>query len=1155
MSFFKVLLGNSNPNRESTNEIARKRVLSKLDEVLTGKFSVEFDADIFDCIRELGKQYVVPCILVVMDKSIPDSVIETITMYPSVKGSVEYNLEKIKEKINDATLPQTIRKLEFCQEFFRICCRRDVMEKIGEIAIRFNQGDNFAVACDVNFAYPPSMMAEDRRVVENALKIDNETLIKICKGEYVTNEMVSRRNITIKHIAKNNGLLTFIVYIGMLILLLPCVSADNCVFDRTLLNRYDYCNNDTRTVDYVLHANNISSITCVDTQYTNLRFSVTNTGYKQTMTKFVGGNSSTYDYLKCLQNGVESATCAKLCDVETHLKKRLLGSGYYVPLQNTTHALCKGDYAYCVTTSGNSTCFADGLIFANPDCYCESYKLTTNTKTYKTKNGVYCEGNNALGQSVSANDAENKLVLITRDNHISDAYVELQGDIVYAKTRTDCNCFLEAKKDGWSTYSEFVGSEAWLRIENIALIKSGTLYVMIRDADGETEDYEFPITGQVVCRVHDCIICMDAFRSFKCLPYTIKAVIILFFLSISLLLLCLFPMTFVVLGKFIMKLLQGTLFCAKLPVRFYKSDFMKKVFGSTERLKDSLLAKEEGVDVETRSTSFRAKSPLLSMLIMSLLIVATSAHPDDWGCAETTTIDAVAMSCFSPCAYCRNNCSATFTTELTFDRNQQKLCRKVVDQNRKSIGLLEISMVSVEKRVDTRSIYYTSDYRIVDQSAHRCYDAGTCSNTTCAAPQSRSAGGELSDYELTQYPGQTICERRAGGWENGCGLLVDGCVFSGFAIIPGGKVYQVYDSYRIFNQPHIFVNYTTGGNNSFSYRTELTNLWSEIGQFEMEIEGELDDGDLDFQDFKVVTDGSTSYLTYASNVNVYNPNIIGDIQANSADNLEWPGVAFGYDPKMITMIPQGRETLFEYSEAAMKSLRPEHKLPRQEFGMVWSFDSNNQLRANTTSFAPFKILMKTKANFTFWDFTAIVCPKILNVSGSGCYDCSIGANVNVTVKSLCDDGLVEVSTDSDYVEIKTKSVQISKAADWTLIEITTSKESTGFYLTLIGTNTNDTMWVEFTAVSIHDVVDNKTLVYDNDPEEPSHSGILGGIKNYFDKALLGFGHWTSYLVISLIVSAIVFVIFMLFRRNRQGVSVMFQNLKEKVSKVGGSKNM
>jgi len=378
--------------------------------------------------------------------------------------------------------------------------------------------------------------------------------------------------------------------------------------------------------------------------------------------------------------------------------------------------------------------------------------------------------------------------------------------------------------------------------------------------------------------------------------------------------------------------------------------------------------------------------------------------------------------------------------------------------------------------VSLNSLYYTSPWSGVSQSAHWCDGTDKCSGGCSGVCSTRHCNGALSNSQLSLYPGISQCHSSCGCVTcSNCFLCTPSCLYSGFAIVPSGPVYQVFSPGTITFEPSVWVNIQGPGVNINRAVTLSQNSIS-VGNFTVKLNGAFQGNQISFNGNSLICDTTSPacYLTPVAPLNQLTSGVPGDIQASTLSALTTPNQNFRIGTiYSVTQGDLGDTYIFQNSGVA-STLPIWMQLPAAVDGNIFTGNSTF-LKTNVTSPPPILFSMTTPSGLTYTRNQNIVCPTFVITNASGCYSCQSGSVVTITARSTCSSGTVSVTSD---IELVTTSLSLSTSNSVYMIYIRPTRSPVTFSLTLSSPLAGATQTFTFSPVFVSNVV-NQTYNVNN----------------------------------------------------------------------------
>jgi len=343
--------------------------------------------------------------------------------------------------------------------------------------------------------------------------------------------------------------------------------------------------------------------------------------------------------------------------------------------------------------------------------------------------------------------------------------------------------------------------------------------------------------------------------------------------------------------------------------------------------------------------------------------------------------------------------------------------------------------------------YYTSSWVLNTQDLRSCPIENQCSavdDGKCPTNyRDKTYWGSFTNPLVIGYPGRFGCTEDAGGWAGGCFFGARSCVYWAYGLVPVGKIFTVYTPISSLLSPNVTLNI-----GSISATTLLTNAPITVGTVTMKVLGSLEGDHTLFGSKKVIV-SDDAYICTASERNAPVAGTIGEIQASSSNFLQTKNTqAFLFSDDIVHgQLTGGKMILSTRGPSIHNNDSPLplcSTLPSLYGGNHWYFDEG-YLKSHLTSPGAIEISATTTSEFTFTTFRVLVCPKMEKLVASGCYSCSLGSVVNISVWSTCMSGSCSVrifDQTSDVtpasIVVNSKSIDITTEADDGYVYFSTS---------------------------------------------------------------------------------------------------------------------
>jgi len=732
------------------------------------------------------------------------------------------------------------------------------------------------------------------------------------------------------------------------------------------------------------------------------------TDYKQFTPSGSVNNTQNGPHIHCTRLG---STESKLCDESC--------------IQNGTGVLaCNGSANYC-----NSSWVTCSMTFS---CYCYFWNSSVNIgySVHEELSGnlldpATCETKTLQRYDLSeldTRDAVNPTIHLKLDDNVLKVYLSKKEDYM-----------IMMSKDDFSFSDRFTDDYYELDLPIKARIISGDLQVWIIDTTGNTYSETIWIPGLKSCNLVDCVICVDSFRNFDCMPRTMKFFFVLVMILIVAAALLVFP-GLIWAVVFLLKLMKLILIWS---YNLFKSLLMrtKKPFTRLYNAVDSQPAKteiqmEEAKEFNPNITVVKGRQPGRSGLNPTYSFLLITLVGLSMACDYGAVIDTEEIDCR------RGYCLLSEELSFTLRHPNEVFCFTIVEGDA-VVGSLNITFISMEYHLLNTFQYYSSSWDLVSENNKRCAWTDHCNDDDCSGldpAEDINAYGELNQHTVLEWPGVTSCHRVSGGVNNNCFSTTDACVFSRASLAPKFPQVKVSLTNDILAVPTLQVSYSFN-NGTFTYSTKpLQTECMSIGCFEIEDYTSFDLPELSKK--WVSGPAGVSYMS-AADLNEPVEGVCGDIQTSDPIYFVLGNPSgFEYSSDLIKIESVGEKSVSYASKSAgCDFYMTNKKLPQKvaNLNCLAPHPDDDSIIVCQPDF-PVSISGSLTFNETF-NFTrtiSVVCPDVEFEETTGCESCDTGAFLQIKIKSSCEAGSVLLS--SNDVDLVTRS-----------LEITTEKQLLGIY--------------------------------------------------------------------------------------------------------------
>jgi hypothetical protein len=577
-------------------------------------------------------------------------------------------------------------------------------------------------------------------------------------------------------------------------------------------------------------------------------------------------------------------------------------------------------------------------------------------------------------------------------------------------------------------------------------IKSGDLNVKIWVMDDLILDTNVFILGESICRVADCFLCSDTFSTFHCMSQTYQFIIV-----------CLMILMVYFLLYFTWKILR----CFWISLCIIK--MMCKREKSTTEERESL------------NSNSASKLALISLLFMGKGVKA---------CDSGIFIPVTIQDCTNNGAFQECKLKYDLTASIPFPGAETCITIGSLD-DKTVLANLRIKYKTALATLTLVEQYYTKNWNLNQYSTHYCATDSPC-NSVCGGVGPNDNPGDVfgdNNGDLMNHPGVSYCHSYGGCAGNGCFSCGSSCTYTRWSIQaaphPKGCVLVMSPSsiqttiQTVIEKQDLEGNWFTlfEGSMTAGFSVPLADgsTLTLIGSFSPPTTTIF--GSNSFAKTQISVEDPAVYYGQAATVNMPQPSVLGDIQAQSCNDLLTGGQqAYIFPSNLVTCNQAKYDSCFAMAPGINSLDNPITwmRLPGKIAGDVWSFDFNqNLLWSNLANPGAILISYSTKDPVSYTRKRTVVCPKIVNEPyATGCFNCLEGFTIIFSAISTCENGSAIATVDDPKVRLSTNAIFLNPHTKEFIISGTTTMRNNEFTLTLSGSGGAVSTHVSFDAVEI-----------------------------------------------------------------------------------------
>lgn len=838
-------------------------------------------------------------------------------------------------------------------------------------------------------------------------------------------------------------------------------------------------------------------------------------------------------------------------------------------------ATCWGDSVYQTDHPMNAT-----LSETTHSCFCThkyKWEIPSYSKDHEAFFPRYVPGAGTSMQffntSIRINLAYNNLpveevVLMSKRSHIdippTALYsASLEDERLKVLMSPEQEYHIIVRKEEYSDVFQLKKSVEYVDLPSFLFIKSGELVISFFIDGKKRDDYTLPITGRAVCRIKDCIICWDAMSNWSCLPTTYKFFFVAIMMLICVLIVSLLPVTIQIIVAMLRCCIQPLFLLIWLVTGLKRTKFSRDLRkGLAERFKKAksyyltpetdpesqdptevensdetdILMNEIREENRNRKVvksvtsgikiSNYGRAPMSTISVMMILcftnVYADSYIDSEAHCTTGLTLSSQVTNCIK-LSQTSEECVVGMEALFTVQKPGQTACFTLTDENNDPIARGYIKYEYVMDTISLATAYYTADWRGSYETNMRCRTAGACTGNNCEnlnGLNDKTAYGELTGHEVVNFPGEVGCRDGPSGIP--CFFPAPSCIFSAYGLVPQGAIHKVSRMSQRQRKPIAIIEIVDMEDNAYVSDTFAVGETQTVNGITFQLIGTFSGDMAEFEQKKILEDGTNTYLIEASDPGFPAQGNIGDIQASSTAALSTSGKNnFIFDPQVATKVLHSKSDQYTFKAAGIHTKTMYSKLPASIGGSIWNKDGNF-FRSNTTDGGALAMRLFSQTAFKVVRTTNAVCPVATFLNATGCFNCEIGAVAYIKARSTCLVGGVLLKTDKeDEIILSTTSMSLSTTDAVHRIDFKTSVPYNDFNLMLVAYDTH-ILNVKFTAVEYvplrNDTNQNGTKIDPTDSVGGSSFdwnslwNWVNEIPAFFDRIIEGTGKWWEYII-------------------------------------------
>jgi hypothetical protein len=505
-------------------------------------------------------------------------------------------------------------------------------------------------------------------------------------------------------------------------------------------------------------------------------------------------------------------------------------------------------------------------------------------------------------------------------------------------------------------------NECEVVISNVYFNQPGELTVTVFEGETQIAKETFVVQAYVVCRIPHCIVCVEFFTQFHCLPpqvqaFHIAAVLIMILLSVA--------------------LIMGVVYLVKR----YKFNIQR-------------------MDIKPPTNT--------ELLILSLLVCGAL------GCDDVITLTAEIHDCFLTTN--SETCNVVLDALFTLPRPGVELCVRLYDPQQNFLLDAKIRLSHHEVVANLQRMYYTTGYSFSYVSWSQCnWDAG-CEDScplNSSGVYNVLADPLFSNLNLAGTDNyMAVCMDRGGCWGDDCPSCQEGCAKSVIRLIPiGSTIAEMFRITTAEKHPIVEVDIADQSQeiifrtNDFVNITDRITIAYESGTFYPYVDEK-----------SVLCELVGSYRCWIRDASLSPvPGDVGELQAANPSVFLTPPYSGMVFNKILFPSPYVQNLAVRWTQTSNFVIGGGRTYLPQTWGLTtWTNVTGSKMFGISTE--PFSALFGLELkNYTLTRIRTEVCPQIIDLSASGCHSCDSGFTLKMKASSTCLSGFATLIFDPEML--------------------------------------------------------------------------------------------------------------------------------------------